>query len=168
MSHKEGITFAIFDPPRALSAVEEIAPDPADHPPDAPAIQTTPAESTYSPMIQPTQSPGANLPQPTPIHDPNGQSGDPKGGGRTDDPPHDPDSPAHTNLADPGETPKTKPPEKTASNVDPSDSDTVNEHPEPKGSPAQDPKQAGQPMQTSPGLGGLILAALGGDPLDSV
>lgn len=63
-------SFAIFDPPRSLVPVGQIAPDPpAPDPPVTPskaaASKTPPLEPATTSVIVPAQSPAANTPKPT-------------------------------------------------------------------------------------------------------
>ena len=83
-----GFSFAIFDPPRALTAAGALIPsDPggANSPPDIPAMPTKSTPAAPDPTIQPQQTPTLDEPKPT-------SAGNTGSGGL--DPPGDPQSPS--------------------------------------------------------------------------
>ena len=84
-----GFSFAIFDPPRALTAAGALIPvDPGGgkSPPDIPAEPTKSTQAAPDPTIQPQQVPTLDGPKPT-------SAGDP-GSGVSNDPPKDPSTPS--------------------------------------------------------------------------
>ena len=84
-----GFSFAIFDPPHALTAAGALIPsDPGggNSPPDVPAMPTKSTPAAADPTVQPQQIPTLDGPKPT-------AAGDPGSGGSTD-PPGDPQTPS--------------------------------------------------------------------------
>ena len=90
-----GFSFAIFDPPRALTAAGALVPgDPGggNSPPDVPAMPTKSTPAATDPTLQPQQIPTPDGPKPTSVGDP-GSIG-------SNDPPGDPQTPSPS--VDPG------------------------------------------------------------------
>ena len=83
-----GFSFAIFDPPRALTAAGALIPsDPGGgkSPPDVPAMPTKSTPAAPDPTLEPPQIPTLDAPKPTSVGDP---------GSGTLDPPEDPQTPS--------------------------------------------------------------------------
>ena len=84
-----GFSFAIFDPPRALTAAAALIPsDPGggNNPPDVPAVPTKSTPAAPDPTLQPQQTPTPDGPKPTSAGGP-GSSG-------PNNPPSDPQTPS--------------------------------------------------------------------------
>lgn len=80
-----GFSFAIFDPPRALTAAGALTPS---DPPDVPAMPTKSTPAAADPTLQPQQIPTLDGPKPTSTSDPSSNgSNDPPGDPQTPSPP---------------------------------------------------------------------------------
>ena len=87
-----GFSFAIFDPPRALTAAAALIPgDPGggNSPPNVPAIPTKPTPAAPDPTLEPPQIPTLDAPKPTSPGNAGSGGSDPQG-----DPPGDPQTPS--------------------------------------------------------------------------
>ena len=87
-----GFSFAIFDPPHALTAAGALIPsDPGggNSPPDVPAIPTKSTPAAPDPTLEPPQIPTLDAPKPTSPGNAGSGGSDPQG-----DPPGDPQTPS--------------------------------------------------------------------------
>ena len=154
LSYLPGLTsFAIFDPPRALSPVSEMGPTSTKAPVNVPAGPTTiadpPSKATGDPAV-PGKSPPASIPDPTIIRDPPGtilptSKSDPQL-------PVDPGAPKPSSgiVSPAGPAGPADPPSPIG--------------PAPSANPAApaDPKASITIKESSQDLGGLIFSAFGG------